>query len=98
MGFATMWYVRPAKAQKACAYVQSDQSLCWSLEYAMTVNQLTKQYLESLSLKEGSTGSSEYTCQNAILLKISYRGLFLNSSDWLEHLAMLQTSTLTIKF
>ena len=39
--------------------MQSDQSLCWSLEYSMTVKLLTKNHLEFLSLKGGCTGSSE---------------------------------------
>ena len=50
----TMWYVRPA-------YAQSDQSLCLSLEYSMSVKLLTEHYLEFLSLKGGCTGSSEST-------------------------------------
>ena len=44
--------------RSACAYAQSDQSLCKSLEYFMTVN---KHHLEFLSLKVGCTGSSEST-------------------------------------
>ena len=54
MRFPTLWYVQPA-------YVQSDQSLCLSLEYSMTVKLLTKHNLELLSLKGGCTGSSEST-------------------------------------
>ena len=42
-----------------CAYAQADQSLCWSLEYFMTVKLLTEHHLEFLSLKGGFTGSSE---------------------------------------
>ena len=49
-----MWYVRPA-------YAQSDQSLCYSFEYSMTVKLLTEQHLEFLSLKKGCTGSFEST-------------------------------------
>ena len=40
-------------------YAQSDQSLCWSLEYSMTMKLLIKQHLDFLSLKGGCTGSSE---------------------------------------
>ena len=47
--------------RSACAYAQSDQSLCLSLEYSMTVRLLTEQHLEFLSLIRGCTGSSEYT-------------------------------------
>ena len=45
----------------ACAYAQSDQSLCSSLEYSMNVKLLTEHYLEFLSLKGGCTGSYEST-------------------------------------
>ena len=45
----------------ACAYAQSDQSLCMSLEYSMRVKLLTEHHLEFLSLKGGCTGSSEST-------------------------------------
>ena len=45
----------------ACAYMQSDQSLCYSLEFSMHVMLLTEHHLEFLSLKRGCTGSSEST-------------------------------------
>ena len=45
------------RLRPACAYAQSDQSLCWLLEYSMTVKLLTKQHLEFLSLKGGCRGS-----------------------------------------
>ena len=47
--------------RSACAYAQSDQSLCLSLEYSMTVKLLTEHHLELLSLKGGCTDSSEST-------------------------------------
>ena len=47
--------------RSACAYAQSDQSLCLSLEYSMSVKLLTEPLLEFLSLKGGYTGSSECT-------------------------------------
>ena len=47
--------------RSACAYAQPDQSLCLSLKYCMTVKLLTEHHLEFLSLKGGSTGSSEPT-------------------------------------
>ena len=53
--------------RSACAYAQSDQSLCLSLEYFMTVKLLTEHHLEFLSLKRGSTGSSE-----SILVKMPH--------------------------
>ena len=57
-----MWYGRPAKAQTSLrVYMQSDQSICWSLEYFMTVKLQTEHHLEFLSLKGDCTGSSEST-------------------------------------
>ena len=47
--------------RSACAYAQSDQSLCQSLEYSMIVKLLTEYHLEWLSLKGGCRGSSEST-------------------------------------
>ena len=47
--------------KSACAYAQSDQSLCWSLEYYMIVKLLTEHHLEFLSLKGGCRGLSEST-------------------------------------
>ena len=47
--------------RSACAYVQSDQSLCLSLEYSINVKLLSEQHLEFLGLKGGCTGSSEST-------------------------------------
>ena len=47
--------------RSTCAYAQSDQSLCLSLEYSMGVKLLTEHHLECLSLKGGCTGLSEST-------------------------------------
>ena len=47
--------------RSACAYTQSDQSLCLLLEYSMTVKLLTEHHLEFLSLNVGCTGSHEST-------------------------------------
>ena len=47
--------------RSACAYAQSDQSLCLSFEYFRSVKLLTEHNLEFLSLKGGCTGSSEST-------------------------------------
>ena len=49
------------RLRSACAYAQSDQSLCSSHEYSITVQLLTEDNLESRSLKGGCTGSSEST-------------------------------------
>ena len=43
----------------ACAYAQSDQSVCKSLEYSMSVKLQTEHHLEFLNLKGGCTGTSE---------------------------------------
>ena len=45
--------------RSACAYAQSDQSLCLSLEYSMTVKLLSEHHMEFLNLKGGCTGLSE---------------------------------------
>ena len=45
----------------ACAYAQSDQSLCKSLEHSMTVKLLNEHYPEFLSLTGSYIGSSEST-------------------------------------
>ena len=42
-------------------HAQSDQSLCWSLKYSITVNLLTEHHLEFGSFIGGCTGSSEST-------------------------------------
>ena len=47
--------------RSASAYAQSNQSLCLSLEYSMTVKLLTEHHLEFLSLTGGCTGLSEST-------------------------------------
>ena len=47
--------------RSACAYAQSDQSLCKSLEYSMIVKLLTEHHLEFLSLKGGCRGLFEST-------------------------------------
>ena len=49
-----MWDLQ--RLRSACAFAQSDQSLCLSLEYSMSVKLLTEQRL-FLSLKKSCTGS-----------------------------------------
>ena len=49
------------RLRPVCAYAQSDQSLCWWLEYSMTVKLLTEYHFEFLSLTGGSKDSSEST-------------------------------------
>ena len=55
------------KLRSACAYAQSDQSLCSSLEYFKSVKLLTRHHLGFLSVKGGCKGSSEST-----LVKMSH--------------------------
>ena len=52
------------------AYVQTEQSLCWSLKYSVTVKLLTEPHLRFLSLIGG------YTCQNTTLLEIKCQGSY----------------------
>ena len=47
--------------RSACAYAQSDQSLCYLFEYSTSVKLLTEHHLGFLSLKESYTDSSEST-------------------------------------
>ena len=49
------------RLRPACANAQSDQSLCSSLEYYMSVKLLTEHLLKVLSLKGGCKGLSEST-------------------------------------
>ena len=59
MNFQQCGMCNQQRLRPACAYTQSDQSLCLSLEYSMTVKLLTEQHLEFLSFSGGCTGSSE---------------------------------------
>ena len=49
------------RLRPAWAYAQTDQRLCWSLKYSMTVKLLIETHLRFLSLKGGCTGLSEST-------------------------------------
>ena len=46
------------RLRPACAYVQSDQSLCQSLEYSLTIKLLTEHRFEFLCLKGNSSNES----------------------------------------
>ena len=60
--FPTMLYMCDQQSlRSACAYGQSDQSLCKWLEYSMIVKLQTEHHLEFVSLKGGCRGSSEST-------------------------------------
>ena len=72
------------KLRSACAYAQSDQSLCLSLDYSMSVKLLTEHHLEFLSLKGGCRGSSD-----SILVKMPHcwkshatAHILLKFKDW----------------
>ena len=41
--------------RSACAYAQSDQTFCWSLEYSISVKLLTEHHLKFLAYKGGCT-------------------------------------------
>ena len=69
--------------RSACAYAQSDQSLCLSLEYSMIVKLLTEHHLEFLSLKGDCTGS--------LSLHMSKCHIVGNLMHWLT--ALICTST-----
>ena len=43
------------RLRPACTYAQSDQSLCWTLEYSMIVKLLREHHLEFLRLKGASS-------------------------------------------
>ena len=64
--WAATWYFQQCgmcdqqSLRSACAYVQSDQSLCQSLEFSLIVKLLTEHHLEFPSLKGGYTVSSEH--------------------------------------
>ena len=59
MGFPTM--CDQQRLRPACAYAQSDQSLCSPLENSMSVKLLTEHHLEFVSLTGGCKGLSEST-------------------------------------
>ena len=65
--WASAWYFQQCgmcdqqSLRSACAYAQSDQRLCLSLEYSMIVKLLIEHALEFLSLKGDCRGSFEST-------------------------------------
>ena len=58
MGFQQCGMCDQQSLRSACAYAQSYQSLCYSLEYSMRVKLLAENNLEFLGLNVGCTGSS----------------------------------------
>ena len=61
MRFPTCGMCDQQRLRPACAYAQSDQSLCKSLEFSMNIQLLAEHHLEFLCLKGGRTGWSEST-------------------------------------
>ena len=66
-------YATSNASDQPAQYAQSDQSLCLSLEFSMSVKLLTEHHLEFLSLKGGCTAVLVwvYTFRNATLLEIT---------------------------
>ena len=60
MRFPTCGMCDQQRLRAACAYAQSDQSLCSSRAYSMSVKLQTEHHLEFQSLKVGCIGSYEY--------------------------------------
>ena len=59
--------------RSACAYAQSDQSLCMSLEYYMSVKATDRTSFGVYKLKRGRHRPVWiYACQNATLLEITF--------------------------
>ena len=71
--------------RSACAYAQSDQSLCLSLEFSITLRLLAEHYLEFLPLKGGVYRLLwVYTCQNGTLLEITCHSSCVISYKWVH--------------
>ena len=71
------------RLRPACAYAQTDQSLCLSLEYSINVKLLTEHHLEFLSLKGGCKAAQprlSLHLSNATLLKIACHGSVMYSA------------------
>ena len=92
MKFSTIRYVRPAKAQTSLR-IQTDQSLCLSLNYYMSIKLLIELNLVFLSLTGGCTESSEST-----LVKVAHCWkshvtvqIFLNTRPRRQSVACLAT-------
>ena len=62
--------------RSACAYAQSHQSLCLSLDYSIRVKLQKEQHLEFLSLKGGCTGLSESTLAKTPSIYVINKGYF----------------------
>ena len=80
------------RLRPACAYAQSDQSLCLSVEHPMSVKILTEHHLEFLSSTGGCTGSFECTlvkmphCWNSYNLCFTGDNHLEGSFEYPEHI------------
>ena len=76
--------MQPVKAQ-TCLRIRtvwlSDQSLCLSLEFSLTVKLLTEHHLEFLSLKGDCTGSSDSTFVKIPHVEAQYKSCLINCQD-----------------
>ena len=80
------------RLRSACTYAQSDQNLCWLLEYSMRMKLLTEHHLRVISLKGGSTGSSEST-----LVKLSKCHIVGNHMSWLNYIIYFENGIFQIE-
>ena len=69
------------RLQVKMAYPQSDQSLCQSLEYSMSVKLLTEHHLEFISLTGGCTDLSESFHVKMPHCWKSHHGSFVHASS-----------------
>ena len=86
------------RLRPACAYAQSDQSLCYLLEYSTIVKQLTEHHLEFLCLNVSCRGSYESTLvkmsncwkSNAVAQIIASSCDFHSCTEGSDELALMQ--------
>ena len=83
------------RLRPACAYAQTVQSLCLSLNYYMSVKLLIEFNLVFLSLTGGCTGSSEYTLVKMAHCWKSHVTVqtFLNTGPRMQSVTCLATDT-----
>ena len=76
----------------ACAYAQTDQSLCTSLEYSMTVKLLTAHHLECQTLKGAAQARLSLHLSKSTLLIISCRGSYYSLKNFSKELILKKIS------
>ena len=80
--------------RSACAYAQSDQSLCLSLAYFLNVQLLTEHHFEFLSLKEGvqarlSLHLSKYHFVGTLMSRLNYQTFFFKKCRYTIRFAIV---------